>query len=213
MLLPHRLSAAGDALRPFFKPRGVTLGDHLLYQDGHPQTEPVEAAVLIALLEREGGWRLLLTERAADLSNHAGQVSFPGGRRAAEDADALETAAREAEEETGLPRHNLEPLGELDRYVTRTGFEITPVVALATPPSAWQPQAGEVSAIFEMPLSHLLANPPQLTERVMLGALRRFYELSYGDHYIWGATAGLLKELHDRLQSAPIPVISDSAGA
>lgn len=175
-------------------------GDHDLNPDMAPRRPLKPAAVLVALVPREREITLLLTRRTEDLPDHGGQVSFPGGRLHAGDADATAAALREAEEEIGLARDHVLPIGRLDTYVTRTGFEVTPVVAVTTPPFDLVPDPREVAAIFELPLAFVLdpANH-RLASRVFEGRMRYFYEMPWGEHYIWGATAGMLVNLSEVL--------------
>jgi len=176
-------------------------GDHDLNPDLLPQGQRLTpAAVLVGLVERPGGLTVLLTLRTDHLDDHAGQVSFPGGRTDPGDADAEATALREAEEEIGLARHLVRPIARLDTYLTRTGFEVTPVVALVTPPPAFALDPVEVAAVFEVPLAHAaLAANYRRQSRLWQGRERHFYVLPWQDHYIWGATAGMLVNLAELL--------------
>lgn len=195
---------SADQVRALFaRRRGPTSrrrGDH----DGNDGLEPSpplrEAAVLVPLVVRPPGLSLLLTRRTAHLANHAGQISFPGGRVEADDADSAATALREAEEEVGLPRDRVEVLGELDRYITRTGFSVAPVVGLVHPPFTLTPDPQEVAATFEVPLAFILdpANRRRQS-REFLGVPRHFWTIPYGEHFIWGATAGMLVNLCEEL--------------
>ncbi len=156
------------------------------------------AAVLVPLVHYEDGFTVLLTQRTAELSAHAGQISFPGGRLEDDDENAIAGALREAEEETGLPPAQVEILGRLDPYVTITGFEVTPIVGAVTPPLDLQPDPVEVADIFEVPLDFFL-NPAnhQRVSREANGQKRAFYAMPFGDRYIWGATAGMLVNLYE----------------
>ena len=155
------------------------------------------AAVLVPLVRREPEITVLLTQRTDDMPSHAGQIAFPGGRPQAGDADAVATALRETEEEVGLARKYIEVLGTVDHYVTGTGFEITPVVALVTPGFTTRADPREVADVFEVPLAHFLDEKNhRLDSRVTpQGGRRPFYAMPYGERYIWGATAGMLKNL------------------
>ena len=158
------------------------------------------AAVLFPIVTRDGGHTVLLTQRTAHLRDHAGQISFPGGRVEAADASPLHTALRETEEEIGLSRKQVEILGYLPEYLTGTGFRVTPVVALVTPPFELALDPFEVAEAFEVPLSFLL--DPANHQRHSLhyrGALRQFFAMPYGDYFIWGATAGMIRSLTERL--------------
>ncbi|HEY0063969.1 MAG TPA: CoA pyrophosphatase [Telluria sp.] len=162
------------------------------------------ASVLIALVERENGLSMLLTQRTAHLTDHAGQISFPGGRAEDYDASAVETALREAEEEVGLARHHVEVLGMLPDYVTGTGYRVTPVVGLVRPPFELTPDPNEVAEIFEVPLAFLMnaANHRRLSFELPEGAGRRsFYAMPYERFFIWGATAGMLRNLFHFLRA------------
>jgi 8-oxo-dGTP pyrophosphatase MutT (NUDIX family) len=156
------------------------------------------AAVLIPIICRVEPM-VLLTQRHADLSKHAGQIAFPGGR-----IDAGETpvaaALREASEEVGLDSQFVTPLGYLDGYLTITHYMVTPIVALVDAACTFVAQPQEVDDIFEVPLAFLM-NPEnrQTQSREWKGMTRHFYVYPHGERYIWGATAGMIKNLHDRL--------------
>jgi 8-oxo-dGTP pyrophosphatase MutT (NUDIX family) len=165
--------------------------------------DPRVAAVLVPLVVREDGITVLLTQRADHLNDHAGQVSFPGGRHEPFDADATATALREAQEEVGLDPQRVEVLGALPDYLTGTGFRVTPVVALVHPPFTVKADSFEVAEIFEVPLGFLM-NPSHHEVRVFRweGGERRFFAMPYpradadGDYFIWGATAGMLRNFY-----------------
>jgi 8-oxo-dGTP pyrophosphatase MutT (NUDIX family) len=171
-------------------------GDHDLNPDMLPTRTLIPAAVLVGLVERPEGMGILLTKRTPHLTDHAGQISFPGGRVDATDADAVAAALREAEEEVGLPARNVEMLGRLDTYVTRTGFEVTPCVGFVSPPELYRPDPFEVAEVFEVPL-RFFRDPlsRKLETRTFQGKQRFFYAYPWGDYYIWGATAGMLNNL------------------
>jgi 8-oxo-dGTP pyrophosphatase MutT (NUDIX family) len=155
------------------------------------------AAVLVPLVRREAGITVLLTQRTEDMPSHAGQIAFPGGRTQTEDADAKATALRETEEEVGISRKFVQVIGEVDPYRTGTGYEITPVVGIVTPGFTIHADPREVADVFEVPLAHFLdAQNHRIDSRVWQGRERRYYAMPYGDRYIWGATAGMLKNLH-----------------
>ena len=161
------------------------------------------AAVLIPIVERASGLTVILTQRTAHLRDHAGQVSFPGGRCEPDDDSAVATALREAEEEIGLAPTQVEPLACLAPYRTGTGFIVTPVVALVQPPLNLKLDDFEVESAFEPPLDFLLdaANfrREQLTVR---GEVREYWAVPWQQHFIWGATAGMLVALREFLAGA-----------
>ena len=165
--------------------------------------DPRRAAVLVPLVAREAGLTVLLTQRADHLNDHAGQISFPGGRREPFDRDATATALREAKEEIGLSGERVEVLGALPDYLTGTGFCVTPVVGLVHPPFTMQADTREVAEIFEVPLAFLM-NTANHQVRVFRweGGERRFFAMPYPDddagahYFIWGATAGMLRNLY-----------------
>lgn len=167
-------------------------------------TELTPAAVLFPIVQRGSGETVLLTQRTAHLRDHGGQISFPGGRVEAGDPSPVHTALRETEEEIGLTRDHVEILGFLPEYHTGTGFRVTPVVALLTPPFELAPDPFEVAEVFEVPLAFLL--DPANHKRHSLhyrGALRHFFAMPYGDYFIWGATAGMIRSLTERLGLHP----------
>ncbi|MBT0568704.1 CoA pyrophosphatase [Curvibacter sp. CHRR-16] len=164
-------------------------------------TPPKPAAVLVGLVLRSEP-TVLLTQRTAHLRSHAGQIAFPGGKVDADDADAIAAALREAHEEVGLPRTHAEVLGTLPPYLTGTGYAVTPVVALLEPAAQpWQASPGEVDAVFEVPLSFLMT--PAHHRRHALewqGTQRQWWSMPWtdasGERFIWGATAGMLRNLY-----------------
>jgi 8-oxo-dGTP pyrophosphatase MutT (NUDIX family) len=160
---------------------------------------PCPAAVLVPLIARTE-LTVLLTQRAHDVPSHPGQISFPGGKRDAADASLADTALREAREEIGLRSELVEPLGFLDCYRTGTGFQVSPLVALVDPSFEPVIDTREVVETFEVPLRFLMneANHQRHT-REWRGRTRWFYAMPYGERYIWGATAGMIKNMHERL--------------
>jgi 8-oxo-dGTP pyrophosphatase MutT (NUDIX family) len=176
------------------------LSGHFIQEEGCDEQPLTPAAVLFPIVLRDGGQTVLLTQRTAHLRDHAGQISFPGGRVEAEDLSPSHTALRETEEEIGLPRECIEILGFLPEYRTGTGFRVTPVVALVLPPFELQPDPFEVAEVFEVPLDFLLdpANHQQHSLHYR-GALRNYFAMPYGDYFIWGATAGMIRSLSERL--------------
>lgn len=161
------------------------------------------AAVLVPVVVRDD-LRVLLTQRTSHLAAHAGEIAFPGGKPDPADTGPVDTALREAEEEIGLARSHVEPIGFLDVYRTGSGFAVTPVVALVHPGFAVVPNANEVAAIFEVPLAFFMdpANH-RIDTHTLNGRDRRFYAMPFGERYIWGMTAGILRNMHDKLFGSP----------
>ena len=155
------------------------------------------AAVLVPLVARGQVPTVLLTRRTDHLHHHPGQISFPGGRVEDADTSPIDTALRETEEEIGLHRRHVELIGTLPDYLTGTGFRVTPVVGLVTPPFELTLDAFEVAEAFEVPLSHFLdpANHEQHSI-VHEGRLRQFHAMPYQGYFIWGATAGIIMSLY-----------------
>jgi 8-oxo-dGTP pyrophosphatase MutT (NUDIX family) len=176
--------------------------------DGHIANgrAPSAAAVLVPLVQRADGLQVLLTKRSEQLRDHAGQISFPGGRSEASDVDAADTALREAEEEIGLPRDRVDVIGQLPPYTTVTQYVVTPVVALVTPPFLLTLDGFEVAEAFEVPLSFLMT--PAHHRRHLFtyeGGERQFLSMPWPamatdgtsrEHFIWGATAAMLRNLY-----------------
>ena len=177
------------------------------YGDDGARGDPaamVPAAVLVPIVDRAAGLTVLLTQRTVHLKNHSGQISFPGGRADPEDAGPEYTALREAREEIGLDRARVEVIARLAEYLVRTGFRVTPVVGLVTPPYDLAPDPHEVADVFEVPLAFVLdpANHRRET-RELNGREVGFYVLQYGERRIWGATAGMLVNFYRQLAAAP----------
>lgn len=169
--------------------------------DGVGRVGTTAAAVLIPVIAQAQGLTVLFTQRTQHLKSHSGQVSFPGGRAEPGDASAEFTALREAQEEIGLALERVEIVGRLPEYHTRTGFRVTPVIGLIQPPLELTPDPREVESVFEVPLSFLLdpANRQRRT-RELQGRSVGFYVFEYQGHMIWGATAGMLVNLHKMLE-------------
>jgi 8-oxo-dGTP pyrophosphatase MutT (NUDIX family) len=198
---PRRLQA--QALRrrfaalPEWTPE--KLGDGGLF-DGY---ERHHASVLVPLVERDDGLTVLLTQRTAHLRDHAGQIAFPGGRAEVHDADVVETALRETEEEVGLARRHVDVIGALPLYRTVTNYDVTPVVALVQPPFTLTLDAHEVAEAFEVPLQFLMT-PAHHHRHVFEfdGGQREFLSMPWprpdgqGDYFIWGATAAMLRNFY-----------------
>ena len=177
-------------------------GDHDLNPGMEaPSDGLTQAAVLVPIVDRPDGLTVLLTQRTDHLRDHAGQISFPGGRLEAHDPSHEAAALREAEEEIGLPADCVALIGRLDHYVTRTGYEVVPVVGIVTPPFPVRPDPFEVADVFEVPLA-FLADPGnhQRHSRFYKGAQRHFYAMPYNGRYIWGATAGMIVNLSEALR-------------
>lgn len=175
--------------------------DYDLTPEAKPGEVPLRnAAVLVPIVDRPGGATVLLTRRTSHLSSHAGQISFPGGRTEPEDPSPEETALREAEEEVGITPDRVEIIGKLDIYRTVTNYAVTPVVGIVDPDVQLRADPYEVAEVFETPLSFLMdsANHHRHTGWFN-GVARRWWAMPYGDYYIWGATAGMLMNLHERL--------------
>ncbi len=210
---PERLSE--HALRARFAGGvGVPDWEPEFRGDGRPlvQREPAAAAVLVPLVRRDGGLQVLLTRRSDHLRDHAGQISFPGGRCEPADDGPAGTALRETEEEIGLRRAHVEVIGELPSYTTVTSYVVTPVVAFVTPPFELTLDRFEVAEAFEVPLSFLMS--PAHHRRHLFtfdGGQRQFLSMPWrrpdidgaaragqveGEYFIWGATAAMLRNLY-----------------
>jgi len=182
----------------------ATVGDHYL-SPNDPANRPVRkelspAAVLVPIVAHPEGETVLLTKRTDHLRTHSGQVSFPGGRVETGDKGPVETALRETEEEIGLHRSHIEVIGALDIYETGTGFAITPIVGIVRPGFSLVLDDYEVADAFEVPLDFFL-DPANHTMQATewQGAMRHYYDMPYDGYRIWGATAGMLVNLHQIL--------------
>ena len=177
-------------------------GDHILNPDMGPYARwsgpPREAAVLIPIVPTEHGHGVILTQRTAHLKSHAGQIAFPGGKIDGTDAGAVEAALREADEEIGLNPGDVRQIGVLAPYLTGSGYRVTPVVAYVTHPGDLKPNPDEVEEVFDVPLGFLMnsANHQKLS-RVWQGKRRYFYAMPYGERYIWGVTAGIIRSMYE----------------
>ncbi len=179
------------------RPEAILAGDHGV----EPARSTLRlASVLVPIVARTEELTMLFTRRTTHLRDHSGQISFPGGRVEPHDRDPESTALRETQEEIGLAPERVELVARLSEYYTRTGYRITPVVGVVTPPFEITPDAREVDEVFEVPLSFLL--DPRNHQRHSLlfqGETRWFYAIPYEGHYIWGATAGMLVNLYGHL--------------
>jgi 8-oxo-dGTP pyrophosphatase MutT (NUDIX family) len=165
-------------------------------------TRRTPAAVLVPLVERPTGMTVLLTQRATTLKDHAGQISFPGGRIEPEDADAWHAALREAYEEIGLRSEMVEFAGYLPDHVVISGFRVTPVVGFVKPEYQLQIATAEVHDVFEVPLDFILDSANHKSRQRKIGELTiDIHDIPYGERNIWGATAGMLMMLWQRLQT------------
>lgn len=161
------------------------------------QHELTQAAVLIPIINRSTELMVLFTQRTAHLNDHAGQISFPGGRADEGDGDAVGTALRETQEEIGLARGKVEVLGRIPAYTTGSGFLVTPVVGWIEPPLLLTLHPSEVAEVFEVPLRFLMDPANHRIESALFrGRMRTYYAMPYQQRYIWGATAGMLVSLY-----------------
>lgn len=176
-------------------------GDHELNPGLYDSTQDLRAAaVLVPIVLHAAAPSVLLTRRTDHLNDHAGQIAFPGGRLDPGDSGAREAALRETREEIGLAGEHIKIVSELDTYVTRTGFEVTPLVGLVRPPFDLKADPFEVAEIFEVPLGYFLEEGSrEIHSREWRGEARRFFVYPYRDYYIWGATAGMLNNLAEWL--------------
>lgn len=184
-------------------------GDHSLDPDGTALIPPPphrRAAVLVPVVFRADGPNLVLTQRAANLRDHSGQVALPGGKIDPSDPGPADAALREAHEEIGLPPASVRLLGYIDPYLSGTGFLVTPVIGLVSEGATFQPNPSEVADVFEVPLSVLMDRERyRLRSREWQGRTRWFYALPFGERLIWGVTAGILNNLRERLYPGSEP--------
>jgi 8-oxo-dGTP pyrophosphatase MutT (NUDIX family) len=195
--------------QPFYSPTvsdlrrrlaAVAAASHIVEPGAAPSRPLTPAAVLVPIVDRPSGLTVLLTQRTAHLRDHAGQVSFPGGRCEPQDDGPVATALREAEEEVGLAAAQVEVIGRLPEYRTSTGFAVTPVVALVRPPLNLKLDDFEVAEVFEPPLAFLMDPANHQRQRIeWQGALREFWAMPWQGYYIWGATAAMLVSLQTLL--------------
>lgn len=182
---PHEIGQNSDA--------GFADDGESLLNQALPAKVLKPAAVLILVVNRAAGRTVLFTQRTAHLTDHGGQISFPGGRTEEDDLSIEHTALRETMEETGVDAARIEVLGRIPRYTTGTGYLITPVIGWLEQPVTYRPDPTEVAECFEVPLAFLLSVENYRLESAMYkGRMRQYYAVPYERRYIWGATAGML---------------------
>ena len=180
------------------RPKNHRSGDK--YTKTENRTDLTRAAVLVPIITRDNGLQVLLTKRAENLKNHAGQISFPGGSVDETDLDAQHTALRETKEEVGLDPSHIEIIGELDQYIVGTGYLVNPIIGLIRPPFKLVRQKDEVAEIFEVPLDFLVAQKNfKRYAREFNGSVHHHFSITWQNYFIWGATAGMLRNLSQRL--------------
>ena len=210
-VLPHQMTP--QALRARFA-EAADWAPEIAGDGQHQDRAPAPASVLVPLVQRDDGLHVLLTRRTDHLHDHAGQISFPGGRQEPEDADEVATALRETQEEIGLAHHHVEVLGRLPIYTTVTRFVVTPVVALVRPPFELRLDAFEVAEAFEVPMSFLM-NPAYHQRHLFeaAGVSRQFLSMPWQadsamgtrrEFFIWGATAAMLRNLYTFLSRSDV---------
>ncbi|PVE56874.1 CoA pyrophosphatase [Rhizobium rhizogenes] len=181
------------------------IGDHILNPSVRLSGEGIrlkDAAVLVPVIDDGDEARVIFTQRTKTLRNHSGQISFPGGGIDAQDRSPEEAALRETEEEIGMSRRFVETVGRMPDYISGTGFRIKPVLAVVRRGFTLTPNPAEVDEVFEVPLSFLM-NPANHSRgsRMFQGRERFFYEMPYGERYIWGITAGIVRSIYERFYS------------
>lgn len=201
----RRLAARNEAIAGGqLMPPPYVGSDFTLNGAERPPADLRPAAVLVPLVDRPPGLTVLLTQRTADMPSHAGQIAFPGGRHDKRDHDLVATALRETEEEIGVGPDYVDVVGALDNYVTGSGYLITPIVGFVAPRFELKPDPREVADVFEVPLAFFLdPSNHHIHSRTWQGRERRYYAMPYGERYVWGATAGMLKNLWRILSEPP----------
>ncbi len=193
------LSEIEKRLAQYHKHLGGEFGDHIL----NPHFEAIQplrpAAVLLILINHKEGPTVLFTQRTDHLADHPGQISLPGGHVDADDDGPVATALRETEEECGIEASKITVIGRINTYLTVTGFSVTPIVGTIEPPFDMSPDPVEVAEIFEVPLSFILdPSNHQHVKRVLDENIKwQGYAMPYNDYYIWGITAGILRDFYD----------------
>lgn len=187
-------------------PAVAPFGDTTLNPGLAPPARLRDAAVLVPIVTHPGEAGVILTQRTEHLASHAGQIAFPGGKIDRADAGPIETALREAEEEVGLDRADVVPLGCFPPYASNSGYRIVPVIGLVRPGLRLFPNPGEVADVFEVPLGFLMSGANhRVGNRVWQGRRRYFYEMPFGDRYIWGVTAGIIRQIYERTWGRDAP--------
>jgi 8-oxo-dGTP pyrophosphatase MutT (NUDIX family) len=191
------------ARQKLFHPADDEMGDFLFnpgLRDWVSGQATIPAAVLMAFVPREDALSVILTKRTDKMKSHSGQIAFAGGKIDKGDASAVDAALREAQEEIGLDPGKVEIIGVMPEYLTGSGFRISPVVAMVEPDAQLAANPDEVEYIFEVPFGFLMNEDNHRTgSRIFRGARRYYLEMPYGEHFIWGVTAGIIRVLHDRL--------------
>jgi 8-oxo-dGTP pyrophosphatase MutT (NUDIX family) len=203
-ILRHRIASA-HATQHYISGDGTSDERKLAHAATGRTVRPAAVLILLTREDRStNDWNIVLTQRTAHLHDHAGQISFPGGRKDDEDIDLVATALREANEEIGVDASKIEVIGALPAYVTVTAYEVTPIVATSAP-QAFTCDQFEVADVFDVPLAHVLEETNWRRDSFMRAGLRReYWAVPYRERYIWGATAGMLRTFKMALQPEAI---------